>query len=161
MQLAFRGRDAAAAMRIETTRLEIATDDGTSVADVTADVNEFVRSTGILDGLCVIMVARQECFLSLAPELDDAFDDLIRLVHEAGDADTRTAREPVESDRADVDTSGNAPPGFLAESISFAIRDGAPDLGSWEAILLIDAEGPARRAIELTVMGAARASART
>jgi len=148
-------------MRIETTRLEIATDEGTSVADVTADVNEFVRSTGILDGLCVMMVARQECFLSLAPELDEAFDDLIRLVQEAGDADTRTAREPAESDRADVDTTGNAAPGVLAESVSFAIRDGAPDLGSWEAIVLIDAEGPARRAIELTVMGSSRSSTKT
>lgn len=159
MQLAFRGVMPALPMRIETTRLEIATDEGTSVADVTADVNEFVRSTGILDGLCVLTVARQECFLSLAPELDDAFDDLMRLIQEAGDTDTPA--DPAESDRADVDISGNAPPGVLAESVSFAVRDGAPDLGSWEAIVLIDAQGPSRRAIEVTVMGSPRGSSKT
>ena len=149
-------------MRIETTRLEISTDDGTSVSDVTAEVYDFVRSTGIVDGLCVMMVGRQECFLSLAPELDEAFDDLMRLVREAANVVTHhTAGEPLASDRADVDMTGSAPPGFLAESISFAVRDGAPDLGSWEAIVLVDAEGPARRAIELTVMGATRTSART
>lgn len=149
-------------MRIETTRIEISTDDGTSVADVTNEVCDFVRSTGVLDGLCVMTVSRQECFLSLAPELDEAFDDLMRLVREAGSvAQRQPAAEPVASDRADVDMTAGAPPGFLAESISFAVRDGAPDLGSWEAIVLVDAEGPARRAIELTVMGSPRASART
>jgi len=53
-----------------------------------------------------------------------------------------------------------APPGFLAESLSFAVRDGEPELGSWEAILLVDSGGPARRAIDVTVMGGT-ASART
>jgi thiamine phosphate synthase YjbQ (UPF0047 family) len=145
-------------MRIETTRLEIATVDGVSVADVTPEVNQFIRGTGILDGLCVMTVARQECFLSLAPDLDDAFDDLMRLVRES----PATAQPPhppgPAADRADVDLTGNAPPGFLAESISFAIRDGGPDLGSWEAIVLVDAEGPSRRAIELTVMGPAHSA---
>ena len=153
---------AAKCMRIETTRLVISTDDGTSVTDLTAEVLEFVRSTGVLDGLCVMMVGRHECFLSLAPELDEAFDDLMRLVQEANNVAThRTAGEAVASDRADTDLSGSAPPGFLAESISFAVREGAPDLGSWEAIVLVDAEGPARRAIELTVMGSSQPSART
>ena len=148
-------------MQIETTRLEIATDEGTSVADVTSEVNEFIRTTGVVEGLCVMMVGRQECFLSLAPDLDEAFDDLMRLVREASDPATRRMPDPAVSDRADTEMAGNAPPGFLAESLSFAIRDGGPDLGSWEAIVLVDAEGPARRAIEITVMGSARPSSKT
>ena len=148
-------------MRIETTRLEIVTEDGVSIADITADVTGFVRSTGILDGLCVMTVGRRECFLSLAPDLDDAFDDLMRLTREAENADTRRLPRPIASDRADTDLAGSAPPGVLAESISFAVRDGAPELGSWEAIVLVDAGGPARRAVELTVMGPAPGSAKT
>jgi thiamine phosphate synthase YjbQ (UPF0047 family) len=150
-------------MRIDTTRVEISTDEGVSIADITAEVNDFVRSSGIVTGLCVMTVDRHECFLSLAPDLDEAFDDLLRLVREAGDADLRrSAGDPAASDRADFDTTGNhAPPGFLAESLSFSVRDGAPDLGSWDAIVLVDAGGPARRAVEITVMGPARASAGT
>jgi thiamine phosphate synthase YjbQ (UPF0047 family) len=146
-------------MRIETTRLEISTDEGVSVADLTDDVNAFIRSTGVRDGLCVMMVGRHECFLSLAPELDDAFDDLIRLVREADALQAEALlREPaVDADRADVDTSGPAPPGFLAETLSFAVREGAPELGSWESILLVDGGGPARRAVEVTVMGSTSA----
>jgi len=146
-------------MRIETTRLEINTDEGVSVADLTDDVNAFIRSTGVRDGLCVMMVGRHECFLSLAPELDDAFDDLIRLVREADALQAEALlREPaVDADRADVDTSGPAPPGFLAETLSFAVREGAPELGSWESILLVDGAGPARRAVEVTVMGSTSA----
>jgi thiamine phosphate synthase YjbQ (UPF0047 family) len=148
-------------MHIETTRLEISTDEGTSVADVTSEVNEFIRATGVVDGLCVMMVGRQECFLSLAPDLDEAFDDLMRLVREAADPATRRMPGPAESDRADTDMAGNAPPGFLAESLSFAVRDGGSDLGSWDAIVLVDAEGPARRAIEITVMGSGTPSSKT
>ncbi|HKW13202.1 MAG TPA: YjbQ family protein [Candidatus Krumholzibacteria bacterium] len=146
-------------MRIETTRLEISTDEGVSIADLTDDVNAFIRSTGVRDGLCVMMVGRHECFLSLAPELDDAFDDLMRLVREADALQAEALRrEPAtDADRADVDTSGPAPPGFLAETLSFAVREGAPELGSWESILLVDGGGPARRAIEVTVMGSTSA----
>jgi thiamine phosphate synthase YjbQ (UPF0047 family) len=149
-------------MRIETTRLEIATDEGVSIADLTGDVSAFIRSTGVRDGLCVMMVGRNECFLSLAPELEDAFDDLMRLIREASDPGRSITREEAErvADRADIDISKPAPPGFLAESLSFAVRDGAPELGSWESILLVDAGGPARRPIDVTVMGAT-ASART
>jgi len=149
-------------MRIETTRLEIATDEGVSIADLTGEVSAFIRSTGVRDGLCVMMVERSECFLSLAPELDDAFDDLMRLVREGADPGrTMTGTElGREADRADIDVSKAAPPGFLAESLSFAVRDGDPELGSWEAILLVDSGGPARRAIDVTVMGGT-ASART
>lgn len=149
-------------MRIETTRIEVNTEDGISIADVTAEVGQFVRATGILEGLCVLMVGRQECFLSLAPDLDDAFDDLLRLIHEAGaqQAAGLASAQPL-SDRADTDVVSNAAPGFFAESISFAVRDGVPDLGSWDAVVLVDAKGPALRAIELTVMGSARTSAKT
>jgi thiamine phosphate synthase YjbQ (UPF0047 family) len=149
-------------MRIETTRLVIDTEEGVSIADLTGDVDAFIRTTGVRDGLCVMMVGRHDCFLSLAPELEDAMDDLMRLVREA-DALHAAAllREPAtDADRADVDTSGPAPPGFLAESLSFAVRDGEPELGSWESILLVDGAGPARRAVEVTVMGATT-SART
>jgi thiamine phosphate synthase YjbQ (UPF0047 family) len=142
-------------MRIETTRLVITTDEGVSIADLTGEVEAFVRTTGVRDGLCVMTVGRHECFLSLAPELEDAMDDLIRLVRDA-DAMHAAAmrREPaVDADRADIDTSGPAPPGFLAESLSFAVREGSPELGSWESILLVDGAGPARRAVEVTVMG--------
>jgi len=150
-------------MRIETTRLEIATDEGVSIADLTVDVNAFIRSTGVRDGLCVMMVGRHECFLSLAPDLEDAFDDLMRLIREAGGSvGVETYREdPLVADRADVDTSGAVPPGFLAESLSFAVRDSAPELGSWESILLVDGGGPARRAVEITVMGSAGTSVKT
>lgn len=150
-------------MRIETTRLEVATDEGVSIADLTGEVSAFIRSTGVHDGLCVMMVGRHECFLSLAPELDEAFDDLMRLLRAAGGTRESIASrdELTASDRADVDTSGASAPGFLAESLSLAVREGALELGNWEAILLVDGGGPARRAIEVTVMGSAPSSTNT
>jgi thiamine phosphate synthase YjbQ (UPF0047 family) len=148
-------------VKIETTRLEVSTDEGTSVADVTADVNAFVRSTGIGSGLCVLTVPRDACFLSVAPDLDEAFDDLLRLAQSEPPSadddllplDLAIAGGPA-GDRADVDLIGQVPPGVLAESLSLAVRDGMLNLGSWDAILLLDTAGPASRPIEITLMGA-------
>jgi len=147
-------------VRIATTRLVIATDEGVSIADVTSDVNAFVRASGIPHGLCVITIGRDRCFLSIAPDLDDAFDDLLRLARgEVGTPDEPRAATSADAgagslgDHADVDMLGHAPPGVMAESLSFAVRDGAVSLGSWDAIVLIDTAGPTHQPIDVTLMG--------
>jgi len=45
------------------------------------------------------------------------------------------------------------PAGVLADCVSFPVRGGAVALGSWEAIVLLDARGPAVRPVDVTVIG--------
>jgi thiamine phosphate synthase YjbQ (UPF0047 family) len=146
-------------MRIETTRLTVVTDDGVSIADITSDVNAFVRATGIEQGLCVMTIPREACFLSLAPDLDEAFDDLLRLARDSRSNSAGAgphAGEPAAASPhpvADPDSSSSA--GVLAECLSFAVRGGAVQIGNWDAVVLVDTAGPVARAIDITLMGAA------
>jgi thiamine phosphate synthase YjbQ (UPF0047 family) len=147
-------------MIVATARLDIATDEGASLSDVTGDVNAFLKTSGIVNGLCVLSTTAEGSCLTLSAELDEDVDDLLRLAwtHLSGPALDRSENEedfvaPERPDRIDVDGAGYAPAGVLADSVSFPVRDGAVALGTWEAIVLLDARGPAVRPVDVTVIG--------
>ncbi|HEU4929987.1 MAG TPA: YjbQ family protein [Candidatus Krumholzibacteria bacterium] len=144
-------------MIVATARLEIATDDGASLSDVTGDVNAYVRASGIGSGLVVLSASSEGSCLTLSAALDEDVDDLLRLAR-------RYLAEPVPDvedgatvherrDRMEAEAGGYIPAGVLADCLSLPVRDGAVGLGTWEAIVLLDARGPARRPIDVTVMG--------
>ena len=146
-------------MIVATSRLDIATHEGASLSDVTLEVNAFVRSSGVLSGLCILSAASDDSCLTLSANLDEDVDDLLRLArtHLSGfapGAGEENEASPVagRSDRIDFE-GGYTPAGVLADSVSLPVRDGAINLGTWEAIVLLDAKGPAVRAIDVTVMG--------
>lgn len=143
-------------MIVATTRLEIATDEGASLSDVTADVNIFVKATGIAQGLCILSAPEDGVCLTLSGELDEDVDDLLRLAwsHLPAVAHTGEASDDAERpDRIDAEGGGYIPAGVLADCVSLPVREGALSLGTWEAVVLLDARGPAARPIDVTVMG--------
>jgi thiamine phosphate synthase YjbQ (UPF0047 family) len=143
-------------MRIATTRLEIVTDVGVSLADITSDVNAFIAARGVARGLCIVTVEPEDAGLSLAAGLDDDMEDLLRLGRRhlpAADRGSRPA-EPVQADRADVEEPGYSPAGIMAYCLSLAVRQGGLHLGNWEAVVLIDAAGPRRQPVDIILMGA-------
>jgi len=147
-------------MIVATARLDIATDEGASLSDVTGDVNAFLKASGIVHGLVVLSTVADGSCLTLSAELDEDVDDLLRL---AWSHLTVATPEPVDSDdetgaserpdRVDAEGGGYIPAGVLADCVSLPVRDGAVSLGTWEAVVLLDARGPAVRPIDVTVMG--------
>jgi secondary thiamine-phosphate synthase enzyme len=144
-------------MIVATTRLEIATDEGASLSDVTGEVNAYLRTSGISRGLCVLSAPSQGSCLTLSAALDEDVDDLLRLARcYLAEPVRDELDEPGESERRDrleAEAAGYAAAGVLADCLSLPVRDGAVGLGTWEAIVLLDARGPARRPIDVTVMG--------
>jgi len=143
-------------MIVATARLEIATDDGASLSDVTGEVNAYLRATGISSGLCVLSAPSEGSCLTLSAALDEDVDDLLRLARSFLVEATRDDDDPLvleRRDRMEADAAGYTPAGVLADCLSLPVRDGVVGLGTWEAIVLLDARGPAHRAIDVTVMG--------
>ncbi len=143
-------------MIVVTARLEIATDDGASLSDVTGEVNAYLRATGISSGLCVLSAPSEGSCLTLSAALDEDVDDLLRLARSFLTDATRDDDDPLvleRRDRLEADAAGYTPAGVLADCLSLPVRDGVVGLGTWEAIVLLDARGPAQRAIDVTVMG--------
>jgi thiamine phosphate synthase YjbQ (UPF0047 family) len=144
-------------MIVATTRLEIPTDEGASLSDVTTEVNSFVRDSALRTGLCVLTVAGDGCCLTLVPDLDDDMDDLLRRIHThlaAPQPASPVSDEDAGSrDRLDVDDSDQAAAGVVADSITVSIRDGEMNLGSWDGVVLLDARGPRACAVDVTLIG--------
>ncbi len=143
-------------MIVATARLEISTADGASLYDITGDVNAFVKTSGVGPGLCVLSTPSEGSCLTLSAELDEDVDDLLRLArtHLAASTESPDPEEGGERpDRVEADGGGYTPAGVLADSVSLPVREGAVGLGTWEAIVLLDARGPALRPIDVTVMG--------
>ncbi|MDH4037661.1 MAG: YjbQ family protein [Candidatus Krumholzibacteria bacterium] len=141
-------------MKIETARLQFNTDDGASLSDVTAEVNAFVRDSAFQAGLCILTVAGDGCCLTLAPDLDDDMDDLLRIVRTHLATPAPSAPTDENRDRLDVDDSGYPAAGVVADSITLTIRDGGMNLGSWDGVILLDARGPRPCPVDVTLMGA-------
>jgi len=146
-------------VRIATARLEVATDIGVSLADITGEVNAFIAEKGVARGLCIVTVGLERSGLSLAASLDEDVDDLLRLGrrHLLSPAHPGMDRvEPIAqtgADRADVEEPGYAPAGVLAYCLSLGIRQGALHLGNWEALVLVDAGGPRLHPVDVILMG--------
>ncbi len=145
-------------MIVATARLDIATDEGASLSDVTGDVNAFLQASGIASGLCVLSTASEGSCLTLSAELDEDVDNLLRVVrtHLSAPSTDRGNMDDVTGpiDRLDVDDSGYPSGGVVADSITLAIRDGGMNLGSWDAVVLLDSRGPRVCAVDVTLMGA-------
>ena len=145
-------------MRIETARIDFNTDDGASLSDITTEVNAFVRDTAFQAGLCVLTVSGEGCCLTLSTDIDDDVDDLLRIVRTHLAAPPAAVGAPEEAsgskDRLDVDDSGYPTAGVLADSMTLSIRDGGMNLGSWDAVVLLDAQGPRACSVDVTLMGA-------
>jgi thiamine phosphate synthase YjbQ (UPF0047 family) len=140
--------------------LDIATHEGASLSDVTVEVNAFVRTSGVQSGLCILSTASHDACLTLSGSLDDDVDDLLRLARTHLRGPAPGAGEEIDepatrdrSDRIDLEGGGYTPAGVLADTVSLPVRDGAVNLGTWEAIVLLDAKGPATRVIEVTIVG--------
>ena len=144
-------------MIVATARLEIATDDGASLSDVTGEINAYLRVTGIASGLCVLNASSEGSCLTLSAALDEDVDDLLRVARRYLAEPVRDAGEdpvqPERRDRIEAEAGGYIPAGVLADCLSLPVRDGALGLGTWEAVVLLDARGPAQRPIDVTVMG--------
>lgn len=140
-------------MRIETTRLHFNTDDGASLSDVTEDVNAFVRDSAFRIGLCILTVSAPGCCITLSPDLDEDEDDLLRIIRTHLVAAASAAPDEGSKDRLDVDDSGYPAAGVVANSLTLSIRDGGMNLGTWDAVMLLDARGPRACAVDVTLMG--------
>ena len=121
----------------------------TQVIDVTADVARVVAEAGVTAGLCTVYVPHATAAIVVNenddPNLcDDLLDALDRLVPQG----------QWRHDRVDGNGAAHIKAAMLGPSETLPIGDGRLLLGTWQAIMLVDLDGPRQRRIVVTVLGA-------
>jgi secondary thiamine-phosphate synthase enzyme len=119
----------------------------TQIFDLTADVARLVAETGIAEGLCSVYVPHATAAVVINenddPNLcDDLLDALDRLIPQG----------QWRHDRVDGNGAAHLKAAMLGPSETVPIRDGRLQLGTWQAIMLVDLDGPRQRRVLVTVI---------
>ena len=119
----------------------------TQIFDLTADVARLVAGAGIAEGLCSVYVPHATAAVVINenddPNLcDDLLDALDRLIPQG----------QWRHDRVDGNGAAHLKAAMLGPSETVPIRDGRLQLGTWQAIMLVDLDGPRQRRVLVTVI---------
>ncbi len=131
--------------------LEIATTAGTDVIDLTPDVRRFVVESGVTDGLLVVFTPGSTAGITTIEYESGAVADLCRALDRLAPRDSEYEHNLRWGDGNGYSHVRSA---LLGPSLTVPIRDGAPDLGTWQQVVLCDFDNrPRGRRVTLHLVG--------
>ena len=116
------------------------------VIDLTADVARIVAASGVAEGLCSVFVPHATAAIVINENddpnrCDDLLDALAKLVPEG----------VWRHDRVDHNGAAHIKAAILGPSETVPVAAGRLLLGTWQAIMLVDLDGPRQRRVIVTV----------
>ena len=116
------------------------------MVDITQQVADEVRRTGVKDGLCLVFVPHATAALVINENADpnvcqDIMDAMGRLVPEGG----------WRHDRIDNNAAAHIKATILGPSETVPVRGGALRLGTWQRLMLMEFDGPRDRTVIVEV----------
>lgn len=132
------------------TKIDLQTPAGESLTDITAQVEEAVRSSGVVEGMCAVFVPHTTAGLAVNSAMDqntllDIRDELHRLVP------TRADFHHIYDTPADA--AGHIKSVLVGASLTLIVSQSRSLLGSSQSILFIEFDGPRSRQVWVRTMG--------
>ena len=114
--------------------------------DITSQVAETVRQSGIVQGLCMVYVPHATAAVVINENADpnvcqDILDALGRMVPEGA----------WRHDRVDNNAAAHIKATILGPSETVPVRDGSLQLGTWQSLMLVEFDGPRERTVIVEV----------
>ena len=128
------------------TELRIRTKHKREMIDLTPQVAEIVQGSGVAEGLCHVYVAHATAAIVVNENDDpnvcvDTLDALDKLIP-AG---------VWRHDRVDGNAASHIQAAILGPSETIPVQQGRLLLGTWQAVMLVELDGPRERRIVVTV----------
>ena len=128
------------------TELRIRTTAKRAMVDLTARVAEIVARSGLADGLCSVFVPHATAAIVINENDDpnvctDVLDALDRLIP-AG---------IWRHDRVDGNAASHIQATLLGPGETIPVKDGRLQLGTWQAVMLVELDGPRERRVLVSV----------
>ena len=121
----------------------------TDTIDITHMVSEIVRKNDVVEGLCHVFVSHA----TAAIVLNESADPNISLdLHKALEHAIPEHNEYLH-DRIDNNAAAHIKAAILGASESIPVHEGKLVLGTWQALMLVDFDGPKRRRVVVSVVG--------
>ena len=114
--------------------------------DITRQVAEIVRSAALGEGICSVYVTHATAAIVINENDDpnvceDVLDALDKMIPEG----------VWRHDRVDGNAAAHIKSAILGPGETIPVRDGALVLGTWQAIMLVELDGPRDRRVIVTV----------
>jgi secondary thiamine-phosphate synthase enzyme len=138
-------------MNLHTHRLDVDTDVGIDIRDITDRLNRVVADSGIVEGHLTAAVVGSTGSLTTIEYEPGVVADLRRAINEMAPPD-----RDYEHEKAWHDGNGHSHVGaaLLGPSISLPLRNGRLRLGTWQQVVLVNHDNRSRkRPVEVTVIG--------
>jgi secondary thiamine-phosphate synthase enzyme len=120
-------------------RFEVPTRAPSILVDVTAQVREAIRASGVQEGLAVVWCAHTTAGITVQENADpDVGHDLLLALANAVPA--RAARGTYLHGEGNSDAHAKA--ALVGASATLIVERGAPLLGTWQGIFLCEFDGP-------------------
>ncbi len=125
--------------------LEIETSRRCEMIDVTDQVNEQVRQSGVRQGLCTVFSPHTTAAVTINENADpDVQRDLLMALERA---------VPNEGFRhSEGNSDAHTKTSLVGPSVTVMVEGGALKLGTWQAIFLCEFDGPRRRKVWVQVI---------
>jgi len=126
--------------------LTIRTQKTQEMLDITSQVSEVVRRSGVANGLCLVYVPHATAAIVINENADpnvcqDILDALGRMVPEGA----------WRHDRVDNNAAAHIKAAILGPSQAVPVREGGLRLGTWQSVMLVELDGPRDRTVIVEV----------
>ncbi len=130
-------------------QIQLQTENGETLIDVTAQVRAAITASGVQDGLCVLFVPHTTAAITVNSALDpatptDIVEELQRLVPKRVDFHHQYDTP--------ADAAGHVKAALIGHSLTLIVAGGKPLLGGSQSILFCEFDGPRGRKVAVKVI---------
>ena len=130
-------------------KVELFTPAGESLTNITAEVEQIIQETGVMEGLCFLLIPHTTAGLTLNSGLDsNTLRDIVEEYHRL--VPTRVDFNHTYDTPADA--AGHIKSVLMGHNLSLIITDGKLLLGHSQSILFCEFDGPRKREVWLRVI---------
>ncbi|MEM2870621.1 MAG: secondary thiamine-phosphate synthase enzyme YjbQ [Thermoplasmata archaeon] len=129
--------------------LEVSTHRRSEMIDITAEVLEVVRRSGVRSGLCVVWVPHTTAGVTVNENADPSVRrDILMALERLVPRDAGYAHSEGNSD-------SHIKASLVGHSATLIVDEGSLLLGTWQGIYLCEFDGPRRRRVVVKIIGGA------
>ena len=119
------------------------------LVSVSREVARAVQDSGITSGIACVMVPHTTCALIINEDEPGLRSDILRLVAEI--VEPLRHKAPFDHDRVDDNAAAHLTSILLQPALTVPIVGGRPALGTWQAVFLVELDGPRSRTLRVVV----------
>jgi secondary thiamine-phosphate synthase enzyme len=128
--------------------ISVSTKNRTELIDITRNVEEITRKSGIRNGLCLIHAVHSTVAIIVNENESGLTKDIVKKIQQDFPKGAGWLHDMVD-DNADAHLASS----FISPSRIFPVRDGRLVRGTWQNMFLLELDGPRTRRVSVEVMG--------